>query len=382
MRISAGSTRATLTERPSQCTPPKVTDFLAFYVANYAAHAATLLSRPGESFASITLSALCALFIPSSGSLRTIRYLLLMPIRGKDELDKAARSEALCTIFRKYKATGARGDWYDKIFAERYLETAGRESKVQGLSFPHNIPENYYLALIPRDTPLRGINGRDRKRIHLAHSYNVPKVLVGLFQAIWGAVGLYKARGDQLQRYGYAAFGLSVAPFVFMSVVNITVALITPEYPVKFLVWNPDMTDEAVKGCFDNTIAEIDVDAKPSKRVEEFFAANDWRYWVLVLTFMLAPIAIVGGLSRFQPGESSLSERAWMMSWLVVGTVSSAWVRLIHVSYTDDAWSLSTAFKAASFVLPLWIPALGGMVTVGKMIQDYGACTRLDLATG
>ena len=34
-----------------------------------------------------------------------------------------------------------------------------------------------------------------------------------------------------------------------------------------------------------------------------------------------APYAIISGLTKFQPQESKLSERAWLMMWLVVGQI-------------------------------------------------------------
>jgi hypothetical protein len=85
--------------------------------------------------------------------------------------------------------------------------------------------DTYDLIECPPGTPFKAhgatADGVDEKFIHPAFhigaSYSLPKILIGLFQAVWAVVTLYKVRGDQLDLYGYAAFGLTVAPYAFMS---------------------------------------------------------------------------------------------------------------------------------------------------------------------
>jgi hypothetical protein len=48
----------------------------------------------------------------------------------------------------------------------------------------------------------------------ISSSYNIVGGLIALAQAIYTSVTLYQTRGDQINQYGYAAFGLTVAPFV------------------------------------------------------------------------------------------------------------------------------------------------------------------------
>jgi len=86
--------------------------------------------------------------------------------------------------------------------------------------------------------------------ITLVSAYNVPKILVSFTQALWATTTLYRARGDQIDEYGYAAFGLTVAPYAFMSILNIVAHLLTPEYPSIFLVRTPVMEEAEVDGGF------------------------------------------------------------------------------------------------------------------------------------
>jgi len=57
---------------------------------------------------------------------------------------------------------------------------------------------------------------------------------------------LYQSRGNQINIYGYAAFGLTVVPYAIISLVNLFSALVTPEYPALFMVGS-DIMDEAIR---------------------------------------------------------------------------------------------------------------------------------------
>ena len=66
-------------------------------------------------------------------------------------------------------------------------------------------------------------------------------------------------KGDQIQRYGYAAFGLTVMPYPIMSVVNLLGTILTPDYSVIYLVSSEAM-DEARRregSRFEGTVGVI-----------------------------------------------------------------------------------------------------------------------------
>ena len=244
----------------------------------------------------------------------------------------------------------------------------------------------YLLVELPWKTPLKefrnGVVGAPRKRSgkpRLAYTYNIPKVLVGLFQVIWGAVTLYRSRGNQIEMYGYAAFGLSVAPFVFMSAVNIAMALVTPEYPTLYLVHCPDM-DHHMED-FDGIVAAIDINSPGgSVPADDLIEPGIFLFGSAIAAII--PVAIVGSFSGFKSGDwSTPSDRGWMMSWLVVGAASSLYVRILHNMAFHGGVAEHTAGLAilTAFVLPLWVPAIGGIITVGKMLGAYGICTRLNV---
>lgn len=65
---------------------------------------------------------------------------------------------------------------------------------------------------------------------------------------MYASVTLYKAKGDQIERYGFAAFGLTVIPYLIVTLVNLIKGVITPEYLKAYLVHSAIM-DEAKQCC-------------------------------------------------------------------------------------------------------------------------------------
>jgi hypothetical protein len=98
----------------------------------------------------------------------------------------------------------------------------------------------------------------DEKTV-ISCSWNIPKAIISLLQVFFAASTLYRARGDQLNRYGLAAFSLTVLPYIVMSIVNLLGNLVTPDYPTLFLVRSPEMTEaEQSYDClFDGIIGNI-----------------------------------------------------------------------------------------------------------------------------
>ncbi|RYP74288.1 hypothetical protein DL771_003109 [Monosporascus sp. 5C6A] len=120
------------------------------------------------------------------------------------------------------------------------------------------LPKGYNLIVVPRETKfvddepvqlprlplLQAVwrwmttyfRAEEEPRIVISCSYNAVKILVALGQLIFAIVTLYRTRGDQIELYGYAAFGLTVVPFAWMSFLNLLANAICPEYSTKFLV--------------------------------------------------------------------------------------------------------------------------------------------------
>lgn len=484
------------------CVPPTWINILTFFATNYFAHAATVLTKPGQSTLETVVSISCALFVPAAGALRILRYLLLHPITISNKLQRAAAAGALCMVVRETRIdqpTSSKGssvggivgdeeqgglelqhltrdsivncsldnneslhqgavtashlaaekfmpehtegdpvaiehaadnlarasrsssltrtqsseettDWFNRIFYNGYsIRCVPSTRKFHGYAV---LPKagSYRLIEVPLGTPLRafgtaavGAEGGPDPEFHAGSSYSFPKILIGLVQAIWAIRTLYETRGNQLELYGYAAFGLSVTPYAFMSIVNILASLVTPEYPTMFLVHTPDL-DEAREagGKFEGIIAAVDINTEldPGKRIQRWgYSVFAWTPYMplnpkhkikvlscnerncmlfLIAIFIFTPIVVVGGLSKFRPGSiSTTADRGWLLSWPVIGSTSSLWLRFINMIIDEDDLGMRQILTLPMLLCPFFIPAVGGMVTVGKMLQSYGICTKI-----
>lgn len=54
----------------------------------------------------------------------------------------------------------------------------------------------------------------------ISSNYSASKGLIAILQLVYGSFTIYRTRGDQVARYGYAAFGLTVAPYLRHHVIH------------------------------------------------------------------------------------------------------------------------------------------------------------------
>lgn len=83
------------------CKKASWADILQFYMANYVAHAATILTSPGQSTIETFYNAVSALCLPGAGVARGISAIFCGAKFGdKTDLQVAARAGALCAVMR------------------------------------------------------------------------------------------------------------------------------------------------------------------------------------------------------------------------------------------------------------------------------------------
>lgn len=134
--------------------------------------------------------------------------------------------------------------------------------KIQGYC---ELAPGYALSYIPADmkiypkyitqvtdsashTPISTSRLGSSVETRIASAHNVPRVIFSIGQTVSGGYALYKARGPQIERYGFAAFGLTVIPYLLISVVNFFGAMFTSEYETIFLVHSSVMDEMAERG--------------------------------------------------------------------------------------------------------------------------------------
>ena len=91
---------------------------------------------------------------------------------------------------------------------------------------------------------------------------------------------------------------------------------------------------------------------------------------------LLGPYIVIAVLTKFNPQSSTASQRGWIISWLVIGSVGGHFLSTLDMFPGRPFWSALAAFK------PLWwalfsVPAIGGLVTVGMMIREFGTCVQV-----
>jgi hypothetical protein len=112
------------------CTPTRWTDLASFYLFNYVAHATTVLIRPGEQPFSFAVTVVGCLLFPTMGAFRGIEALMCGAVLVKSELEKAARSGALCMLVRSPDWEPEAGD-----AVPNGVVKFGQDSKEKGRSY-------------------------------------------------------------------------------------------------------------------------------------------------------------------------------------------------------------------------------------------------------
>ncbi|KIW29951.1 uncharacterized protein PV07_05735 [Cladophialophora immunda] len=115
-----------------------------------------------------------------------------------------------------------------------------------------NLPPGYSLAILPGDAStcqrVSASLGSSQGDIHhadaVAMSYSYAKSVFAVFQTVYAGFTLYESRGEQITRFGYAAFGLTVTPYLVMSIINLLGNILTPHFDAVYLM-RDDVMDEA-----------------------------------------------------------------------------------------------------------------------------------------
>ncbi|KDQ51952.1 hypothetical protein JAAARDRAFT_210755 [Jaapia argillacea MUCL 33604] len=495
------------------CLPTTWHDIIVFFVVNYVAHAATIPTVAGAKWYDTTCWTILSLLLPFAGLGKSIGLILNHMMVGSSDLEKASSRDALLIAVRA-------DDWEPSrhveeiyvILPEDFQKldespsnlpsaaiTVDDSSPFQRATMKHLqihgaviLPKGYDLAYpytntIPEIFPFRS----PRNTIApLCHSQSWVKMAISVAQLVYSCVTIYRTRGDQLDRYGYAAFGLSVFPYTFMSLANFVCVGLAGEYSSVYVLrtaiakevegrggtisgavgvcdaGNPaderehvDGTEEAAywakftratismkgesyedhigqrkedddwKSKGDVEDSEEDDDSllqrilvitvngvtrkfkyRPGRSADYVFEissiANQNRIpeggfvyslssrgtWALVggifvgiIGALILPYVVIDALSGFKARKSTFAERAWMMAWLSSGQLSFlifGFFGIMMPHFSPTSWRAVYDYidhSAAALLLPiivlLPVPAVGGFVTVVKMLMASGTCS-------
>jgi hypothetical protein len=110
------------------------------------------------------------------------------------------------------------------------------------------------------------------------------------------------------------------------------------------------------------------------------YSSTDYVTLVIALCVYGLIIGIVGGLSAFQRGESSLAQRTWTMAWLATSLSLIILRECLErfSSLQSSGWMDKVLIPLVILgVLALAVPPIGGFVVVGQMLRSYGTCVFL-----
>lgn len=431
------------------CRAASWEDVVAFFVLNYIAHAATIRHFPGDSDATQFWYTLCALFVPFAGVWRACQSIAYARPFEKDPLERAKYAGALClmetsgdtflTELRGCRIIGKTPTKRDKdgfihhcslVDVDDGIDTRTVKKSTEKI---HGASRELPFSVVPPNFIVTA-NCSTAHRVHLSTSNTLLKNATAVAQLLFACFTLYRTRGDQVENYGYAAFGFTVIPYAIMSLINLTANLLTPEYPTLFMVYSDRMEKEKIE--FDGTVGTIVPKADTSEngrydtllfrgahwkrgccygdvqipqeyvgnsngelRVEysrwgrhrtipSFEKSQRIRNYIAIAIGILAivtPYVLISILSNgFQTGSISTPlQRGFVMSWLVFGQLFGAWFGFMgHDDSTEGSpfstWDANHINIYGGILILILLavvtPAVGGFVVVGLMIKQFGSC--------
>lgn len=137
------------------------------------------------------------------------------------------------------------------------------------------IPNTLWISLLNRlgirSHRPRTPGAQEASSFNLSSSYNFTKALIAILQLLFATYTLVQTRGDQIDRFGYAAFGLTVAPYLIMSFINLLSSLLAPDYSHIYLVRSKVMEEaENHGGYFNGYVGTLEQEAKHRSLTVDF----------------------------------------------------------------------------------------------------------------
>jgi hypothetical protein len=340
------------------CGPANWQTIVLFYILNYGAHAMTVVRLPGERDWDHFVAGLMALLLPFSGVYLAADRISHCMLGRTGALKRALYSGALCEVVTDHR--GFRQDY----------------RKIHGVI---SLPRGYWFRIVKEEIDLADEeNGRT---VRLACNTSRLQSMFAIIQLLYSCFTLYQTKGDQLQLYGSAAYGLTVIPYAVMSFVNLVAHFIIPQYPALFMVRTPTMvaaeaaTEAAEEvGRFDGCITEITDDRRTPR--EEFPPFGTTLALCLFIFGAAMPPILYRCLSGFKGGTITTdAQRAWTLYWLISGQVCGFLMAGWKLQAHDDNGRLIDSPLHILFFVVASVPAIGGLVTVGQMLVVRGDCT-------
>ena len=251
---------------------------------------------------------------------------------------------------------------------------------------------------------------RNSKEIVLGAPREVPSAAIAIAQVIFSIITFYRNRGEQVEKYGYAAYSFSVFPYALMSLANLTKLYFCGKYPSMYVLRTKTLVEaERLGELFEGAVGVLEENRGEGDKADKypqdddpmafpteppcwlkwishprFRPLGDYRNWririppivgtlILVLAFISQPI-FVFHFSGFNHGQSTRAQRICMLGWLIANEVSALvlcnWDIFLHAGHPLIKWVVGVLAP------PICVFAMWGFVTVGGMLraESYQLC--------
>ena len=220
----------------------------------------------------------------------------------------------------------------------------------------------------------------------MGRSTEVASAAIAIAQVIFSSITIYRTRGDQIEKYGYAAYGLSVYPYALMSLANLIKLAICGRYPFLYVLRTATLVEaEKNGGVFEGAVGNLGVNRGKSDEVvddsqhDELIAAfseppswvspfrafrplGDYRNhkrivpiigsFILVIAIISQPVFVLL-VSGFNRGQSTRTQRIWMLGWLIANGVSAV-INLVSGEFSQ----VRDQFRRLALICLLYIEYL------------------------
>lgn len=237
-----------------------------------------------------------------------------------------------------------------------------------------DLPEGYALRKLPSNVSVSPQYAGGTPQLCNTHNMNQ---LTAITQLLFTIFMLHRIRGDQIAKYGYASFGLTVIPYAIMSFINLLANVLTPDYSSYCLVRSEVLKEAKRRGKFNGTVgaleeirgislqfevndqkvegnAEIQVSfrdpgnlskapgetkpeviiqtlgqykTKPSTTPKRIFR---YSLGYSVSSRSLLPMQLLEGGGGLTPARVVHHQRGWLMAWLVCGRILGLFWELFY----------------------------------------------------
>lgn len=96
--------------------------------------------------------------------------------------------------------------------------------------------KRWVLRQVPESFTVLPLIGQSAVPLELSCNYSFLGAAAGIVQVLSGSLQIYHAWERQIPNLGYAAYSLTIIPYILMSLINLVACMCQPQYPTMFLV--------------------------------------------------------------------------------------------------------------------------------------------------